>query len=90
MSEKVITIGEIKADKTGDCRHWTPLEALEALVRDIKSGEIVPDGSMCLQMWLKREDGGTEFFQRNAGVTHDQAASMLALAQYKNCKSWDD
>ena len=88
--EKVVSLGEIKSHKTGDCRYWTPLEALEALVRDIKSGDIVPDGAMMIQMWVKEKEKDTpSFFERNCGVTCSEAAAMLALAQYKVCKEWD-
>lgn len=90
MSENTINLNEIKAGKTGDCRYWTPLDALEALVRDIKSGDVAPDGPLCLQMWIKDKNGKSVFFQRNAGVTHSESAAMLALAQYKNCRSWEE
>ena len=90
MSKKVITLGEVKAEKTGDSRHWTPLEALEALVRDIKSGDVIPDKTLCCLMWTKNKAGESEFFQRWAGVTQNEAVSILSLAHFKACKSWDE
>ena len=79
----------MKAEMEGDSRHWSPLEALKALVRDIEAGEIVPDGCMGCIMWVKNKEGKGEFFQRWAGATHNEATSILSLAHYKSCKSWD-
>ncbi len=42
MSEPV-NLAEERATRDGDCREWTPVDALKACLRDIENGEIVPD-----------------------------------------------
>ena len=42
MSDPV-SLATARADKSGDCRDWSVLDALRAAIRDIESGEIKPD-----------------------------------------------
>ena len=42
MSEPV-NLAEERATRDGDCRKWTPADALKACLRGIENGEISPD-----------------------------------------------
>ena len=37
------TISELRADKTGSSKDWTPRDAIIAALRDIDSGEVDPE-----------------------------------------------
>lgn len=43
MTETPVNLAEERAVRDGDCRKWTPVDALKACLRDIENGDINPD-----------------------------------------------
>lgn len=86
-NDKIISFGSVKAERSGDCKNWTALDALKETIREIESGEMEMD-SLVILGWATK-NGTSEFFQRYSGVNHADAAAMLALGQHNNLNSWN-
>lgn len=39
-----VTIGELRAKRSGNAADWTPLDCLRDMIRAVENGELNPDG----------------------------------------------
>lgn len=83
---KVRSLGEVKAEKAQDCRLWTPLEALKALVRDIEAGEIAPE-MVYVAMRVRDPDDPNlvEYRYQTAGAANMELSGLLAQHLHRLC-----
>ena len=85
MTDKIESLATKRAVKSGDCRDWTPLEALKQLIIDIESGKSTPD----MLVVCMREIRGTDeekrvFYPRvSAGVTQIECLGLLSQHLYE-------
>lgn len=84
---KVVSLGEARAHKDSDARHWSPLDALKALVRDIEAGQINPV-AISAWYWHENSDKSTSLHYSAAGLTYEQHVAMLGLAHHKTIADW--
>ena len=83
---KVRSLNQTKADKEQDCRLWTPLEALEALVQEIKNGEISPDMVYVAMRVRDADDTNLVFYNyTTAGATNMELSGLLAQHLHRLC-----
>lgn len=73
---EVVNLNEVRAVTKGDSSLWSPRDCLEAVLRDIKNGEIKPDSLMVLYS----EKGGLPKFYR-CHMTYEKNITMLRLAE---------
>ena len=79
MSEfKPNELAERRAEEKGDCRVWTPVDALLACLRDIESGEINPERLVIHYSALDGDDRTFNYYASN--VTSVEHAGLLAMA----------
>ena len=71
-----VNLAAEKARRTGDCRDWSPLDALKETVREIESGERDFD-MIYICARLKTDDGMAEYTWRAAGMTHLESLGLL-------------
>lgn len=75
------------ARSKGDCRKWTPLDALKETVAEIESGKLALTNVMILGVNV-REDGTWDQFGRFANVTRHETIALLELFKYDEIKDW--
>lgn len=80
-------LNEARAHKEKDCRLWSPLEALEALVRDIKSGELNPS-QLVVHHLTENEDKSQSLGYVAAGVTLPDHIALLRVAETRLINDW--
>lgn len=71
-----VSVAELRADKAGDGRLWTPRDALVNLLREIDRGEVAPDTLVI----AFRDQGLTRF--RMACHDGATAVGVLELAKH--------
>ncbi len=86
-NDNIISLGEVRAHQNCDARHWTPLEALKSLVRQIEAGELNPC-AVSAWYWDSHKDGSTSLHYAAAGLTYEQHIAMLSLAHHKTVADW--
>ena len=84
--DKVISLNERRAYVFGTSKLWSPLDALKKLVVEIESGVIEPE-SLIILGWDKK-DANSIFIQEAAGLTYEQAISLLSLAKHNMLRDW--
>lgn len=82
-------IAKRRANKLGDSREWTCLDALEDTINLIKSGEYNPS-SLCIHFWEKHEDGTRTHHYQVAGLTFPEHIALLATAQHRVITEWHE
>jgi hypothetical protein len=72
-------LAERRSEQAGDCRQWTPKDALLAALRDIESGKINP--TMLVISYREPSEVDNEVYYRYyaAGVTAMEHAGLLAM-----------
>jgi hypothetical protein len=79
-----IGLNEYKAITADDSRLWTPLECLEAMVRDIKSGEIFMPSQLVVHSLAFPDKDNPSRWHHNwdaAGVTIRDHLALLDIAK---------
>ena len=74
-------LNEARAVKEENACLWTPLEAMEALVRDIKSGKTSPNKIIAHHLTTK-EGGGESYGYTVAGLDIPEHIALLELAKF--------
>ena len=87
MTNKIESLSTKRAVKSGDCRDWTPLEALKQLITNIEGGELNPD-MICICMRQIRKIDGEERERAHyprimAGVTQIECIGLLSQHLYE-------
>ena len=77
MSDTV-SLADARAHKTGDCRDWSVLDVLKAVIRDIESGEIAPDMVMVAMREKDDERNWANFPMYCAGGTTLEIQGLVA------------
>lgn len=85
MSEPA-NLGERRANATGDCRCWTPIECLQALIRDLQNGVIQPE-QIAIHMMIRTPQGWRHDY-RCAGLSFQQHIALLEVARFKTLQEW--
>jgi hypothetical protein len=73
------SLTEIAADKSEDCRKWTPRDLLISLLRQIDSKEIAPTAMIVCYEQMDEDGEGQEFVSLS-GVSRTHAIGMLTTA----------
>lgn len=75
----ITSLGEIRADKSRDCKDWSPRDALIYILGQIDRGEIAPD---CLMVIYDRKDkkGEEELGFTQAGPSWLKRLGLLQTA----------
>lgn len=56
----VVTLGEVRAIKNGDCRDWTVREAMLSMIRDIDAGKLKVDRIIMVFDRTEKDSHGEE------------------------------
>lgn len=75
--DNVTSLGARRAEKTADCREWTPLEALRELIAQIESGEANVD-MLYIACYGDNPTGGVDYLYKAAGGTKIELIGLLA------------
>ena len=83
------TIGEIRFDRSQNAAHWTPRDALIAMLRLIDSGEIDPDALVVV--WRQHKGNGkTDSGYYAAAPDVHASLGLLTWAQHRIMKDVAD
>lgn len=82
-------VAKKRAELKNDCREWTPLDALEDLVRAIKNKEAAPS-EIVIHWFEKRSDGGSQHYYQCAGVTFIAHIALLNASLKRVLEDWMD
>lgn len=85
MSEP-ISLGERRAVANGDCREWTPIECVRALLRDLEAGLLKPE-QLCVHMLTPNGEGHRHKYYV-AGMSFPQHIAMLEVAKQRAVSEW--
>lgn len=79
----VENLNKMRAEKKGDSRLWTALDALREMIRLIEEGEVKPPENMCIWYSCALDDGSNdrELRYMASGMTFGDHILTLALAQ---------
>lgn len=80
-------IAHQRAIKKQDCREWTPLDALEHLVREIKAGTVSPT-ELTVHWFEDQKNGSRKHGYQCAGVTYSSHISLLNVALKCVLEDW--
>lgn len=73
-----INLNRRRAEKSGDCRHWTVLDALRATIADIEAGTIAPD-AVYIAMRQMAPEQRSKYHYAAAGCTNMELCGLLAI-----------
>lgn len=76
----VVNINELRAHKEGDSKLWSPQEALEAVLRDIKSEKIKPI-SIAIHYWHDLGDGDKSLRSTQANLDTEGHIVLLEISK---------
>lgn len=85
--ESVVSLNERRAMAHQDSGLWSPLECLEALVRDIKAGKVSPE-ALVVHWYEPQPGGGSDLMQTNANMTYEAELALLTLATHNCIENW--
>lgn len=80
MSDDIINLNEARAVKASDNRLWSPVEMLQAVIRDIQSGEINPKRIVVHYFEQEEPDKGSIYNAYTCGVTYEEHIALLNIA----------
>lgn len=83
------SITEIRADREGDMRIWTPRDVLVSTLRALDAGDIAPD-ALVLVYRNRLEGDETETRQAKACPDIHTALGLCHLAAHVIQRQWDD
>ena len=76
-----------RMEKKGDCKEWTPLDCLENLVHEIKTGQIDPE--MLSIHWMNKEVDGMQSFDYDmANMNHKDHLVLCDLIKRAVLREW--
>jgi len=73
---EIESLAKARAGKSGDCRDWSPLDALKETIREIETGERNPD-MIYICAREKTKDMSAVYNWRAAGMTHLETIGLL-------------
>ena len=73
-----VELNKVRAEKAGDSRLWTPLDALRDLVARIEAGEISPE-----KLAVNYVDAGGDRRWVLAGLTRTEYIALLSVALHR-------
>lgn len=76
------SLNEIKSDKTGSARDWTPREAIVAMLRRIDSGELTDVETAVVIVRCKTDDGLGKTSYSSASPSFHDSLGALELAKF--------
>ena len=79
-------IAKRRAEKKEDCREWTPLDALEDLVKDIKDGKCKP--TQLIVHMFEEHDNGKDHSYVAAGIAIPEHIALLQVAMASVLELW--
>lgn len=89
----VVPFGPAKAEATGDSRDWSPLEALEWLVAEIKAGRAQPH-ALTVEYWRLTDPDDSEGRKTHhfvaSNVTAPERIVLLTIALDRAVEDWRD
>lgn len=71
----IVSLNRIRAEKTGDCRHWTARDALQSLIDEIDNGSLKNPKMVAVIMTYDDDDGS----QTHRYATRYAGGNMLEL-----------
>jgi hypothetical protein len=83
---EVVNFNKERAQKEQDCRLWSPLEALEDLVAEIKAGQLNPE--QLGVHYLEPDGDGKRHGYAAAGVTFPDHIALLHIALHSVVSKW--
>lgn len=83
------SITEIRADREGDMRIWTPRDVLVSTLRALDAGDIAPDALVVIYR-TKLEDDETETRHAKACPDIHTALGLCHRAAHTIQKQWDN
>lgn len=87
MNDEPVSLAKARADKTNDCREWTPLDALKDLVADIEAGRAKP--TQLVVHFMEEAEAGRRIYRYSAaGITYPEHVCLLAVAQARIIGDW--
>lgn len=72
------------AEKTGDCRKWSALDALKDCIRDIESGELNAE-TVYIALKHRVDDETVDYRYLAAGGTNIELSGLLAQHLHRLC-----
>ena len=82
-------VAKKRAELKNDCREWTPLDALEDLVRAIKNKEADPS-EIVIHWFEDQKNGSRKHGYQCAGVTYSSHIALLNVALKCVLEDWMD
>ena len=76
----VESFGKARADKTGDCRNWSVVDALKSALEEVESGRLKPD--MVYVAFREKDACRIRFPSVCAGITPFELVALLAKHSY--------
>ena len=73
-------------DKNHDCRLWTPIDALEDTIVELRGKENVKQ--LAIHWMEDLPEGGCRHYYCVAGVTHAEHIALLQLAIHRATEDW--
>lgn len=87
MTIEPINFREALANKKGDSRLWSPEDALESVLRDLRAGAINPK-CIAIHYFESLGDGNAVHRCVVANLTREEHIALLALAQNRELREW--
>lgn len=76
------SLNEIKSDKTGSARDWTPREAILAMLRRIDSGELTDLETAVVIVHCKTDDGAGKTAYFSSSLNFNRSLGTIELAKF--------
>lgn len=76
-----------RADKAADSRLWSPQDALEDLLAEIRAGRIKPT-SLAIHYWEGMPESGLEHHYSAAGLTYPSHIALLTVGLDRVVQDW--
>lgn len=68
-----------RAEQASDSKLWSPTDALELILSDIKEGKISPDG-LAIHYWKRNPNGSRTMNHCVAGLDFPEHITLLTVA----------
>ena len=82
-----VSLAARRAALAGDCKLWTPADALRDALKDIEAGTIAPE-QMVIHLFEETEDARWRHHYYAAGVTYQEHVALLEMAKAATLEDW--
>jgi hypothetical protein len=86
------------ADTTRNCKHWSPEQALEEALKDLRSGEMATRNNgevgkvtqLSIHFYIEGSDGRLLPCHYVSGMSHAEYIALLTLSLQRGIEDWRD